>query len=70
MKITSVISLSLAAVWVLLTILQIWFLPLAIDIYVKLSITLGLIVIITVVIGLVAKEYLSEKKMKDQGYID
>jgi hypothetical protein len=39
-------------------------------IYVKLSVTMGIIVVATILIALAIKEYGSEKKLKDHNYLD
>lgn len=60
----------IAVAWVSLAIVQLWFAPLIADVFVKLSITAALLFVVVLVISLVIREYLSEKKMKDSGHID
>lgn len=70
MKIASIISSVLLVVWVILTMVMMWTDVLDSAIYVKLSITMGLIVVSSILIALAVKEYGSEKKLKDHNYLD
>lgn len=70
MKIASIISSVLLVVWVILTMVMMWTDVLDSAIYVKLSITMGLIVVASILIALAVKEYGSEKKLKDHNYLD
>ncbi|MCO4844741.1 MAG: hypothetical protein KC427_01830 [Sulfurovum sp.] len=70
MKIASIISSVLLVVWVILTMVMMWTDVLDSTIYVKVSITLGIIVVATILIALAIKEYGSEKKLKDHNYLD
>ncbi|CAG0996914.1 hypothetical protein MTYP_02614 [Methylophilaceae bacterium] len=70
MKIAAIISITVIIAWALLTILQVWIEVVSGAVYLKLSMTAGIIVIVSMVIGLAVKDYLSEKKMKDDGFID
>ena len=38
--------------------------------YIKLSITMGIVVVATILIALALREYGSEKKLKDHNYLD
>lgn len=68
---TGIIFCSVIGVaWVVLALVQLWFAPLATDVFLKLSVTAGLLFIVALVISLVIREYLSEKKLKDSGHID
>ena len=70
MKIASMISSVLLVVWVILTMVMMWTDELDSAIYVKLSITMGIIVVASILIALAVKEYGSEKKLKDHNYLD
>lgn len=70
MKIATIISSVLLVVWVLLTMLALWTNTLDMDIYIKLSITMGIIVLSTIVIAIALREYGSEKKLKEHNYLD
>jgi hypothetical protein len=60
----------IAVAWAALAVVQLWFAPLAAAVFVKISITAGLLFVVVLVISLVVREYLSEKKMKKSGHID
>ncbi len=70
MKIASIISSVLLVIWVILTMVMMWTDVLESSIYVKLSITMGILVVATILIALAVKEYGSEKKLKDHNYLD
>jgi hypothetical protein len=40
------------------------------DIYIKLTITMGIVVVATILIALALREYGTEKKLKDHNYLD
>ena len=60
----------IAVAWAVLAVVQLWFSPLAAHIFAKVTITAGLLFVVVLVISLVIREYLSDKKMKEGGYID
>lgn len=70
MKIATIISTILLVIWVLLTMLMMWTDVLESVIYVKLSITMAVVVVATILIALALREYGSEKKLKDHNYLD
>jgi uncharacterized membrane protein len=70
MKIATIISTILLVIWVILTMVVMWTDELDTTIYVKLSVTMGIIVVATILIALAIKEYGSEKKLKDHNYLD
>jgi uncharacterized membrane protein len=70
MKMATIISTILLVIWVILTIVVMWTDELDPTIYVKLSVTMGIIVVATILIALAIKEYGSEKKLKDHNYLD
>jgi hypothetical protein len=70
MKMATIISTILLVIWVILTIVVMWTDELDTTIYVKLSVTMGIIVVATILIALAIKEYGSEKKLKDHNYLD
>jgi uncharacterized membrane protein len=70
MKIATIISTILLVIWVILTMIVMWTDELDTTIYVKLSVTMGIIVVATILIALAIKEYGSEKKLKDHNYLD
>lgn len=70
MKITTVISLVTIIIWALLTITQVWVELVTGAIYLKITLTAAIIVVVSLLVGLVINDYHSEKKMKDDGYLD
>ena len=65
-----IISTVLLVIWVLMTMAVMWTNALSNEIYLKLSITMGIVVVSTVLIALALREYGSEKKLKDHNYLD
>lgn len=63
-------SLIIAIAWSLLAIVQLWLLPLSAEHFMKITVTAGLLVAIILLVTLAAREYFSERKMKEDGYID
>ncbi|RJF99305.1 hypothetical protein [Noviherbaspirillum saxi] len=70
MKLGLISALSIAVGWAILAIAQLWLQPLSAENFIKVSVTAGILVVIILVVTLAAREYLSEKKMKDDGFID
>jgi hypothetical protein len=68
---TGIIACCLIAVaWVALAIVQLWATPLSPTMFFKISVTAGLLFAVVLVLTLVVREYMSEKKLKDSGHID
>ncbi|WP_309498084.1 hypothetical protein [Sulfurovum sp.] len=70
MKIATIISTILLVIWVLLTMVMMWTDELDATLYVKLSMTMAIVVVATILIALALREYGSEKKLKDHNYLD
>ena len=70
MKIATIISTLLLVIWVLLTMAMMWTDSIDGDIYIKLTITMGIVVVATILIALALREYGTEKKLKDHNYLD
>lgn len=70
MKIATIISTILLVIWVIMTMFMMWSDAIDGSMYVKLSITMGIVVVATILIALALKEYGSEKKLKDHNYLD
>ena len=70
MKIATIISTILLVVWVMLTMAVMWTDGIDGDIYIKLTITMGIVVVATILIALALREYGTEKKLKDHNYLD
>jgi hypothetical protein len=70
MRTGAIICLSIFVLWVLIALLQLWFDLLSGEIFWKLTVTAGALFVVVLGISLVIREYIDEKKMKDDGYID
>ena len=70
MRIATIISTLLLVIWVILTMVVMWTDALDSAIYVKLSVTMGIVVVATILIALALREYGTEKKLKDHNYLD
>ena len=70
MKIATIISTVLLVIWVLLTMLVMWTDAIDSSMYVKLSVTMGIVVVASILIALALREYGTEKKLKDHNYLD
>ena len=70
MRIAMIVSSILLIVWVVLTMLVMWTGVLDSDMYIKLSITMAVVLGATILIALALREYGTEKKLKDHNYID
>lgn len=70
MKYGFIICTLLFVAGVVLCLVQLWFSPMEAALFMKLLLTIGALLVVALVITLVAREYLGEKDMKKNGYID
>ncbi|HRI09434.1 MAG TPA: hypothetical protein PKW35_16545 [Nannocystaceae bacterium] len=70
MKLGVVSALAVTVIWSLVALAQLWFAPLSAEFFVRFSVSAALIVALIVIVILVVREHLSEKHLKDQGFID
>ena len=70
MKNGAFICLFIFVTWVLIALLQLWFSLLSGELFWKLTLTAGALVIVVLVASLVIREYIEDKKLKDGGYLD
>ena len=70
MKIATIISTILLVIWVILSMIVMWTDELDTTLYIKLSVSMGIVVVATILIALALREYGSEKKLKDHNYLD
>ena len=70
MKIATIISTILLVIWVILTMIVMWTDELDTTLYIKLSVSMGIIVVTAILIALALREYGSEKKLKEHDYLD
>jgi len=65
MKMASIITLALFIVWVLLAIADLWFDIVPWSVFVKITLTFGLLIILSMVISLTRREIKSDKPEND-----
>jgi uncharacterized membrane protein YcjF (UPF0283 family) len=53
-----------------LFLLQLWVQPFAADTFFKLMVTIGVVLVIVVIVALIRREYMHEKRLRDKGLID
>ena len=70
MRIASIFCLIVCVLWVLLAIADMWLDIMSAEIFIKLTVTLGLIAVLVLGIALVRREYVDEKQLKKDKYID
>ena len=70
MKIASIISGVVFVFYALLLLAQLWAEVVSWTIFMKLTITAGVVIVVTFGIALLYREYIEEKSMKDDKYID
>jgi hypothetical protein len=70
MRTGAIICLVIFVTWVIVALMQLWFDLLSGDIFWKLTITAGALFIVVLGVSLVVREYIEDKKLKDDGYID
>ena len=70
MKIATIISTILLVIWVILTMVVMWTDELDPTLYIKISISMGIVVLAAILIALALRQYGSEKKLKDHNYLD
>lgn len=65
MKMASIITLALFIVWVLLAIADLWFDIVPWAVFVKITLTFGLLIILSMVVSLTKREMRSPRKSED-----
>jgi uncharacterized membrane protein len=70
MKIASMISGVIFALFALLLLVQMWGNVMPWEIFIKLSVTAGVIIVVTFGLAMLYREYIEEKTMKDEKYLD
>jgi len=70
MRIATIVSSLLLVLWVILTMVVMWTDALDSSLYVKLSVTMGIVIAATILIAIALREYGTEKKLKDHNYLD
>ena len=70
MKIASYTTIITVVLWAILSLAQLWIDIMPMAIYWKITITLAVIGGVVVLASLIAREYISEKEMKKEDFID
>jgi len=70
MKIATITSIVLLVLWIGLTMGVMWTDSIGADTYIKLTITLGILIAASIVIAIALREYGSDKKLKEHHYLD
>jgi hypothetical protein len=70
MKYGVISGLAVGLGWAVLALVQLWLAPLTPEIFIKISVTAGVVLAAIVLVTLAVSEYLSEKKLKQDGFID
>jgi len=70
MRNAGIISIVLIALGVLLVLAQLWFSPFDPALFMKLLITLGIFLFLTVAVALIRREYVDEENLKKGKYLD
>ena len=70
MKIASLITGVILALFAILLLAQMWGNVMPWDLFIKLSITAFVIIVVTFGLALLYREYIEEKTMKDEKYLD
>jgi len=70
MKIASIITGVILALFAMLLLVQIWANVMPWDIFMKLTVTAAVIIVVTFGLAMLYREYIEEKQMKDEKYLD
>ena len=70
MKIASLITGVIFALFAIVLLAQIWADVMPWEIFIKLSITALVIIVVTFGLAMLYREYVEEKQMKDENYLD
>ena len=70
MKLAAYTAIILIISWSVMSVFQLWGQVMSDDLYWKITVTMGLIGGGIIVASLIAREYMSEKKLREDKYID
>lgn len=70
MKYVSIICLALLIVWVLVAIVDMWLDLISWAMFVKLTITLGLLMVVALAVALAKREYAQEQRSRKDQHLD
>ncbi len=70
MKVASIISGLVFAIYAILLLVQIWSEAMSWEVFMKLTVTAVVISVVTFGLAMLYREYIEEKSMRDDKYID
>jgi small neutral amino acid transporter SnatA (MarC family) len=70
MKLASIVSGIVLALYALFLLVWLWGESVSWETFIKTSITAGVIVVVTMGLALIYREYVEEKSMKEEKYLD
>jgi hypothetical protein len=70
MKIASIISGAVFALYGIILLVQLWGQVMSWTLFIKLTISAAVIIIVTFGLAILYREYIEEKTMKDEKYLD
>jgi len=70
MKIASIITGVVLSLFAILLLAQIWAAIMPWEVFMKLSVSAGVIIVVTFGLAMLYREYIEEKQMKDENYLD
>lgn len=70
MKIASNISIVLILVYAVIAVAQLWFEFFSAETFFKLTVTFGIVIVVSVVVALIRREYINDDQMRKDGHID
>jgi len=70
MKVASIISGAVFAIYAILLLVQIWSEAMSWAVFIKLTVTAAVIIVVTFGLAMLYREYIEEKTMRDDNYID
>ncbi|RKG33993.1 hypothetical protein [Acinetobacter tianfuensis] len=70
MKYGVISALLITVAWALLSIMQLWLPVVSADVYWKLTVTAGILLSVIVLVTLAIREYITDKKLRKDGFID
>lgn len=65
-----ILCLGILACWSLLALVQLWWLLMSWDVFVKISISALLLLWLAGIVTLSLREYLKDKDLRDKGFVD
>lgn len=70
MRLGVIIALTVTVLWSVLALFQLWLGVVSNEVFIKLTVSAGILVGITVIVTLVLREYLQDKDLKTKGFVD